>query len=162
MTECFEGICNCTCGSYNTIFDSILKNETNFNFNLYDICHSNIGWFTDISICGNHHIADWDIDTKEGIYFLWHKDGYCDKHDVFHMKCLYIGKGYILRRLINHFKTKDFSEEMLVYFSYFIMNNRQSKYIEQLVLDTYNIPYNINENMGLNKLCMYFSQEEVD
>lgn len=162
MTKCFEDVCNCNCNEQNTTFDDIIKIETKFNFRLYDICHSNIGWFSDTSICDDHYLTDWTIDTNEGIYFLWHKDSYCDKHDMFHMKCLYVGKGQILKRIINHFKTKDFSEEMLVYFTYFTMPNRHSKYIEQLILDTYDIPNNAYENKGSNKLCMYFSQGEVD
>lgn len=162
MGNCFESFCNCSCNSQDPAFDNILKEETNFQFTLYDICHSNIGWFTDTSLCSDHYLAEWPIDSSQGIYFLWHKDAYCDKHNMFHMKCLYVGKGYILQRIITHFKTKDFSQEMLVYFTYFKLNNRQSKYVEQLVLDIYNIPHNINEKEGTNKLCMHFTQNEVD
>lgn len=162
MIECFQDVCNCKCNSQDTTFDEIIKEETNFKFTLYDICHSNIGWFTDTSICSDHYLTEWTIDTNEGIYFLWHKDAYCDKHNLFHMKCLYVGKGHILRRIINHFKTKDFSGEMLVYFTYFTMPNRQSKYVEQLILDNYNIPHNSYEKKGSKNLCMYFTQNEVD
>ncbi|MBJ7415973.1 MAG: hypothetical protein JHC88_11075 [Niveispirillum sp.] len=43
---------------------------------------------------------------KEGVYILWHKNDYCPKHDLFHMKGLYVGKGDVAKRLRNHWKTK--------------------------------------------------------
>ena len=54
------------------------------------------------------------------------------------------------------------SEEMLVYFTYVELPNRIAKYVEQLLLDTYELPLNISENRGDRTLCAYFTQGEVD
>ncbi|MBD1208922.1 MAG: hypothetical protein H9535_10850 [Ignavibacteria bacterium] len=162
MSYCFEDSCVCNCNSILPDFDSNIKKETNFNLSLHHLCHSNIGWFSDKSICDDHFLADWIVNKTLGVYFLWHKDDYCPTHELFHMKCLYVGKGLVLRRIINHFLVKDFSAEMLVYFTYLEMPNRQAKYVEQLILDIYNIPHNHSEKTGTEKLCMYFTQTEVD
>jgi hypothetical protein len=162
MNTCFEDCCDCSCGFVDPTFDLMLKSETKLDFTLKDICHSNIGWFTDVTICDEHYLDEWKIDKVEGVYFLWHKNGYCSRHETFHFKCLYVGKGQVLRRILNHFKNKDFSEEMLVYFTYHELPNRVSKYVEQLILDNYKIPMNRNEIKGSKTLCMYFTQSEVD
>ncbi len=96
------------------------------------------------------------------MYILWHKDDYCPSHEMFHMKALYVGKGNQATRLRAHWKTRNFSEEMLVYFSFYPTTNRIAKYIEQLLLDTYQVPHNAAENVGTARLCAYFSQWEVD
>lgn len=78
------------------------------------------------------------------------------------MKCLYIGKGNLNKRIISHFERKNFSEELLVYFTFIKLKNRKTKYVEQLLLDIYNIPYNKNGNSGTKILYEFFSQTEVD
>lgn len=162
MIKCFEDVCGCSCENEIEQFQSILSSETNFNISNHQLFHSNIGWFSDKEIAGyDHFLGDWKID-RFGIYFLWHKDSYCPVHDLFHMKCLYVGKGYIKNRIIEHFKKKNFSEEMLVYFTYLQLPNRKAKYLEQLILDIFNIPNNTSENSGKEKLCRYFNQSEVD
>ncbi len=156
---------DCDLGCYNRqkLFDNILKKETNFNLTLETITHSNIGWFIDKTIVdGVFHLKEWHLPNEDSIYFLWLKEGYCPIHEIFLMKCLYIGKGKLSDRIISHLKRKDFSEEMIVYFSFVTLQNRQSKYIEQLLLDIYNIPLNKNENSGNQSLYEYFTQSEVD
>ena len=93
---------------------------------------------------------------------LWNKDGYCPKHGTYHMRGLYVGKGTVARRFISHYMSKDFSEEMLVYWSYARVENRIVKYLEQLVLDTFNLPLNRAERRGKHTLCAIYSQSEVD
>jgi hypothetical protein len=78
------------------------------------------------------------------------------------MKALYGGKGRINARLISHLRDKDFSDELLVYFTYLPLPNRQAKYVEQLLLDIYDIPHNNFENPGGKKLCAYWDQLQVD
>lgn len=158
---CFDGICECSCNTIFPEFDQILAAETNFGITFYELCHSNIGWFSDKSIV-DHHIGEWDIKKTDGVYLLWHKDGYCATHEMFHMRCLYVGKGNIPLRLIDHWKKKDFSEEMLVYWTYLAMPNRRAKYVEQLLLDLFAIPFNKAESRGNETLCAYFTQGEVD
>ena len=81
---------------------------------------------------------------------------------MFHMRALYVGKGQIGRRLLAHWKNKDFSEEMLVYWTFIELPNRQAKYCEQLLLDLYRAPLNKNEISGTLLLCGHLSQTEVD
>jgi hypothetical protein len=144
------------------LFDSIVSRETNFGITLRDVCHSKIGWFDDKTLSEDSLLTQWGIEAKEGVYLLWHKDAYCAAHARFHMKCLYVGKGNIRLRLSDHRKSKDFSDAMLVYWSYIGLENRKAKYVEQLILDLYSIPMNVAESRGSNILCAHFTQSEVD
>ena len=160
---CFE-TCNCECDQPSvghTQFNKTLASELRLEINLHTLCHSNIGWFLDKSQT-DHHLGDWGLQGKSGIYLLWHKDDYCDQHDAFHMRCMYVGKGSIGRRFVAHYLKKDFSEEAIVYWSYFPTSNRVAKYLEQLLLDTFSLPLNRAENIGKERLCSHYSQAEAD
>ncbi|HAS6055643.1 hypothetical protein BST50_05340 [Vibrio vulnificus] len=157
---CFE-FCNCSCTDTDANFDRVLSKETNFGFSLSQISKSNIGWFADETIA-DHQLELWGIGEQSGIYMLWHKEDYCAQHDRYHMTCLYVGKGYVNSRLRSHWKKKNFSDEMLIYFSYFPCTNRQAKYIEQLLLDLYDLPLNKAENEGQLILCQHWTQWDVD
>jgi hypothetical protein len=109
-----------------------------------------------------HHLNEWELGDFQGLYILWLKDDYCEIHNMYHMKSLYVGKGYIKDRFVDHWKTKNFSDELLIYWTYVKMKNRQIKYYEQLLMDIYKFPFNKHENFGTNKLCTYFTQTEVD
>lgn len=158
--SCFE-FCSCSCSDTEENFNRILSTETNFGFSLSQISTSNIGWFSDKTIA-DHELDLWSIGQQSGIYMLWHKEDYCVQHDRYHMTCLYVGKGYVNSRLRSHWEKKNFSEEMLIYFSYFPCTNRQAKYIEQLLLDLYDLPLNKAENSGEFILCQHWTQREVD
>ena len=151
----------CNCNKIDSEFDHILKTELILDIDLKTICHSNIGWFIDKTISNDSLLKEWNEKNPIGIYFLWEKE-YCDIHHLYPMRCLYIGKGEIFKRLENHFNTKDFSNEELVYFSYFICKNRIAKYLEQLFLDLYNVPFNKSENKGKKILNVIYNQYEVD
>lgn len=160
MTKCFEN-CDCQCGHTDNEFNFIATHELANPISIKSIVKTNIGWFSDQSIC-NHHIDEWGLDNVEGVYILWHKNDYCADHELFHMKALYVGKGNIGIRLRDHWKRKDFSDELLIYFTYFVMPNRLAKYVEQLLLDVYDFPLNKTENSGKKSLCEHFTQNEVD
>ncbi len=160
-TYCYA-TCPCRCNDVRGQFEELRQSETRFTESLRDVCHSNVGWYTDKSLGAPSLVEQWGLRTTAGIYVLWHKDGYCATHDLFHMRSLYVGKGHIERRLLDHWKRKDFSGEQLVYWTYVGMPNRQAKYYEQLLLDTYNFPFNSAENHGTERLCAYLSQTEVD
>jgi len=158
---CFS-VCECSCGeSSHRVFDKIIKAETNFGVTMADVAHSNIGWFMAKSF-DQPGLDGWRLEGKSGIYILWWKDDYCAEHEMFHMTALYAGKGVVARRFLAHYSHKDFEEEMLVYWTYFPTENRKAKYIEQLLLDTYNFKHNRAENRGTLKLCANFTQTEVD
>jgi hypothetical protein len=146
------------------MFDVVASSEATFVPKLKDLCNQNIGWFMDFKTFGNSLSPKkgWYSKDPHGVYLIWYKDDYCDVHNLFHMRALYVGKGPIGTRLNRHWRNKDFSDEMLVYTSAFGLLNRHSKYVEQLLLDTFNFPLNSSENPGTEKLCAYFAQAEVD
>lgn len=158
---CFS-LCECACDSRSDGFDRILQTETNFSVTLHEICHSNIGWYTDKTLSDAHFLSDFVRSTCVGVYLLWHKNDYCAIHNKFHMKALYVGKGDIMTRIATHWRNKDFSHQELVYFTYLIMDNRKAKYVEQLLLDLCQFPLNTSENRGAITLCAYWTQYEVD
>ncbi|WKE64864.1 hypothetical protein PVT67_14500 [Gallaecimonas kandeliae] len=160
VARCFQD-CACQCGQTDNEFDLIAASELANPISLQSIARMNIGWFSDRNIC-DHHINEWGLDHKEGVYILWHKSDYCAEHERFHMRALYVGKGNIGIRLRTHWENKDFSDQLLIYFTYVEMQNRLSKYVEQLLLDVYDFPLNKSENTGQKILCEHFTQNEVD
>ncbi|WP_271438931.1 hypothetical protein [Pontixanthobacter luteolus] len=142
-------------------FDQIASRELRQPISLYDLCRENIGWYTDKAIADSH-LDDWGLNGLSGLYFLWHKEDYCSVHHRFHMRALYVGKGALPARLKAHWLKKPTEELMLIYFSYVVLANRMAKYIEQLILDCYNLPFNQAENLGELSLCAHFEQAEVD
>lgn len=142
-------------------FDRIARQELRRPLKLLDLCRQNIGWYTDRSLEPSG-VTGWGLGKRSGLYFLWHKDDYCDRHQLFHMRALYVGKGAFSSRLKSHWASKDTSEQLLIYFTHVQLPNRIAKYVEQLLLDTYNFPLNSSENGGEATLCAYFTQCEVD
>lgn len=157
---CFEH-CGCSCTATFEAFDHIAERELRDVIKLNDIIRQNIGWYSDRSI-DDSYIGEWGLHGLSGLYFLWHKDAYCAVHEKFHMRALYVGKGSIAKRLKSHWENKPTADAMLVYFTYAVLPNRLAKYVEQLVLDCYDIPYNSVENRGTMTLCAYFDQGDVD
>lgn len=157
---CFT-MCDCHCGMVDPEFDQVLVNETKFSVRLRDICGSNIFWYIDRQF-GDHDQFVGMGRTGSGLYFLWHKDDYCDQHQRFHMRALYVGKGDFRQRLKRHWQGKDTSSEMIVYYSFVTLPNRAAKYVEQLLLDIYAFPLNVAENRGTKRLCAHFEQGDVD
>lgn len=160
LEPCFQE-CTCTCGEQEPDFDRIIAVETNFVLSLSELCRKNIGWYGDRTIDQNG-VGDWELGKRSGLYFLWHKDDYCDRHDRFHLRALYVGKGGFRQRIKSHWERKDTSEQLLVYFSYVDLPNRAAKYVEQLLLDLYHFPLNKAENHGTGSLCLHLTQSEVD
>jgi hypothetical protein len=138
-----------------------VAHELAIKISLYDICHSEIRWYMDKSFA-SEAIDLSEVDHRTGIYILWHKDDYCPSHEKFHMRSLYAGKGLRSVRIKDHWKRKDTSTEMLIYYSFYACENRIAKYLEQLLLDTYDFPLNKSENRGNKKLCAYYFQSQVD
>lgn len=161
MKSCYEGTCNCSCNDELDLFNEIISKELNTDLTLNEIVRQNIGWFSDRDTC-DHMLNEWGLKNAFGLYFIWYKEDYCADHDLFHMTCKYIGKGHIVRRLINHYNTKNFDTDGLLYFTFIALENRLAKYFEQLFLDIYDIPLNNSEKKGKNRLCAYFTQNEVD
>jgi hypothetical protein len=102
------------------------------------------------------------MSNEAGVYLLWEKDDYCAAHQMFHSRALYVGKGAVKARIWQHSKEKRPFEDEITYFSFVFMENRKAKYVEQLILDIYNLPLNTAENRGSGTLCSYISQTEAD
>ncbi|MCG3865806.1 MULTISPECIES: hypothetical protein [unclassified Photobacterium] len=77
-----------------------------------------------------------------GLYMLWEKVEEIDGN--FKIKCIYVGKGEVKKRLRDHISKKDLDD--IFYISVFECSNRVSKYLEQNVLDCYSLTLNKNEN----------------
>jgi hypothetical protein len=142
-------------------FDRVAQQELRVPLKLHDLCRQNIGWYSDRSLEPSG-VTGWGLGKRSGLYFLWHKSGYCDRHNLFHMRALYVGKGAFSARLRNHWASKDTAEQLLIYFTYVELTNRIAKYVEQLLLDIYKFPLNSAENCGTSNLCAYFTQNELD
>lgn len=158
--RCFE-CCDCACGVLSSAFDEVIATETRLPYTLDQLCRGNIGWLTDKSL-GDAILEGWGLGSRSGVYLLWQKNDYCDIHERYHMRALYVGKGPFYQRFYDHYNSKDFSAEMLVYWTFCEMPNRQAKYVEQLLLDLYRFPFNTAENTGTAQLCAHLTQNEVD
>lgn len=151
--------CECTCGAEGVEFDKISSTEASFTISAKQLAHSNMGWFSDLDDLRDNQ---WPISEDDGVYILWEKDDYCETHNLFHAKALYVGKGLVKKRIYAHAKSKKFSESLLVYFIFLNIENRKAKYVEQLLLDLYDFPLNKAENTGTEIFCAYISQCEAD
>lgn len=160
MQGCF-GECQCSCGESDNEFDETAAQEMRLPVRLHTLSRQNIGWYCDRTVT-DHHLDTWNLGGRSGLYLLWHKNDYCVAHQLFHMKALYAGKGRIDARFRDHWSKKATQEELLIYFTFMELENRVAKYVEQLILDIYDLPFNRSENRGRKTLCAHFSQGEVD
>ncbi|UDQ91173.1 hypothetical protein LJE71_09355 [Xanthobacter autotrophicus] len=160
IVSCFPD-CPCSCGDMGHEFDRVAQQELRVPLKLRDLCSQKVGWYSERSL-DSSGVTGWGLGKRSGLYFLWYKNGYCDRHDLFHMRALYVGKGAFSARLRNHWASKDTSEQLLIYFTYVELPNRIAKYVEQLLLDIYKFPLNSAENRGTANLCAYLAQRDVD
>jgi len=89
------------------------------------------------------------------------KSDYCAENDSFHMAALYAGKGNIGTCLRDRWKSKNFSDQPQICFTYTELPNRHSKYFVQFLLDVYDFPFNKAEDSGVRTLCEHFAQYEA-
>jgi hypothetical protein len=155
MTRCYDS-CDCRCGQTYHKYDDVVAAEAPFAPSLATLATTNIGWQIE------DDYLDWNVRGAFGVYLFWEKDDYCDQHHLYHMSALYVGKGGIDRRFRHHWQTKSLTEHGLNYFTFVEMRNRQAKYVEQLLLDLFDFPFNRAENPGSAKLCWHLTQSQVD
>lgn len=89
--------------------------------------------------------------SKIGLYHLWVEYDNCDDHETHTLLCVYVGKGLAEARIKSHIKEK-WPHHAQLYVSFYECNNRTSKYLEQLFLDTYSFYLNKYENSGTKSL----------
>jgi hypothetical protein len=162
MSQLIAPSCISGCTLCATTFDSLCASELLNPVPLQRLTTANIGWYGNKTVSDQADVNGWCLDERFGVYILWHKADYCPTHGMFRMDALYTGKGHVRYRLRQHWKNKDFADQLLVYWTFVEMTNRTSKYIEQLLLDTFLFPCNIHENSGKTSLNAYWSQSQVD
>ena len=106
----------------------------------------------------NDHLSG--LKGKFGLYHLWIEVGNCQDHQKHSLLCIYVGKGHVKCRVLDHIKTKWPETEML-YITFYECENRAAKYLEQLFLDTYNFHLNTEENTGSGSLYARWEEERI-
>jgi len=102
------------------------------------------------------------LKNRKGMYQLWvGESGYCDTHNVFPMRCVYTGKGKVLKRAKEHIEEKWLAESNF-YISFYDCENRIAKYLEQAFLDIYKCDMNKHENPGKEELFGYWSRDRYE
>lgn len=131
-------------------------NESDFCTSLsIDVIEEHQGDFLTV----NEHLAG--LKNKNGLYHLWVDHNNCTDHDIYSMICVYVGKGVVLDRVKKHIKEKWPNEETM-HISFYECENRISKYLEQLFLDTYDFHLNKSENTGNGTLYARWSDERYN
>ena len=74
------------------------------------------------------------------------------------MLCVYVGKGFAELRVDSHVRKK-WSKNAQLYVTFTSMENRLSKYYEQLFLDVYDFELNNIENSGAEHLFAVWDEE---
>lgn len=106
----------------------------------------------------NEHLAG--LNRKRGLYHLWIEIGNCQDHRMYSLQCVYVGKGNVKGRVLEHIKKK-WPEQEMFYVTFFECENRIAVYLEQLFLGTYNFYLNENENTGTAPLFARWPEERM-
>ncbi|WP_141247011.1 hypothetical protein [Halomonas salipaludis] len=106
----------------------------------------------------NDHLKG--LKGRSGIYHLWVSMCECDDHGINSMLCVYVGKGIAESRVLSHVKNK-WPESQFLWVTFYECENRISKYLEQLFLDTYSFYLNTYENTGTGYLYARWSADRT-
>ena len=154
--------CGHTCGVRKSNFDATARHEVRWDLRLQDIVANHVGWYLDSELDpGNPHgMESLGLDGLTGVYILWRQGDFCDDHELEHLRAQYVGKGQIAKRLARHWAEKAAGGELATEISVWVGPNRQAKYVEQLLLDTFSFPLNKSENPGTQPLCHHVQPAE--
>lgn len=106
----------------------------------------------------NHKLFLKPLKGQAGLYHLWSDYENCDDHGTYTLKCAYVGKGPPDTRIAAHIRDK-WPNGVNLYATFTAMQNRLSKYYEQLFLDIYNFELNTAENNGTETLFAVWDDE---
>ena len=160
---------NCACSEIDySEFNDILKKELALPINIDDIInHSDCISFDlnldknllDITLNENEILSSFD--NLMGIYHLWVEYEYCVEHQEkqYIMLCVYVGKGYVKKRIKEHIKKKWNNKNEKLYVTFFQCENRIALYLEQCFLGIYKFYFNTKENHGQNHLKTVWDEE---
>lgn len=163
MTKCVEQDFPCQNPDYGA-FDQIALAELARPISAYELVNES-SFCTEIPVVDDIRIGDIDhklylrgLRGQTGLYHLWIDYDACDDHSTYTMLCVYVGKGFAEIRINSHIRTK-WPKPAQMYVTFTIMENRLSKYYEQLFLDIYAFELNNNENSGEEFLYAVWGEE---
>ena len=163
MTKCVDQDFPCQNPDYDA-FDQRARAELAKPISASELVNKSL-FCTEVPV--NEDLLIGDIDHKlylkglqgqTGLYHLWIDYDDCDDHGTYTVLCVYVGKGLADIRIANHIKTK-WPKSAQLYITFTSMENRLSKYYEQLFLDLYAFELNKNENPGTKYLYGIWDQE---
>ncbi|EGU9031301.1 hypothetical protein GA076_24035 [Vibrio parahaemolyticus] len=149
--------CCCCSYSYREI-NKLLNGEIKLGVNIEDvILHKAQRLYLPMKVNNQFH-DDSDltlhetlslIGNKTGVYTFWVVQDQCITHNQYKLRLVYVGKAGsdagVSARIKSQLKRgEDFDDNFFI--SFYECKNRTAKFIEQLVLDSYFVPYNREEN----------------
>lgn len=163
MTKCIEQNFPCQNLDYDA-FDQIARAELAQPISVFDLVNES-AYCTELPADGDLIIGDMThklylavLKGQVGLYHLWVDYDACDDHGTYTMLCVYVGKGFAEVRIDSHIRAK-WPKGAQLYVTFTKMENRLSKYYEQLFLDTYAFELNHIENPGKDHLFAVWDEE---
>lgn len=128
MTKCELQDFTCINADY-SVFDKLCSEELKRPFTASEIINKS-SYCTIIPISADFRLEGLETSSylktlqgKMGLYHLWVDYDDCDDHEMYTMKCVYIGKGFAQHRVDSHIKEK-FPNKDSLYVSFFECSNR--------------------------------------
>jgi hypothetical protein len=163
-----RGKCSLGCAdqSLARAFDRTLRAETRFSVSFNDLTLNHVGWYYDADELKDHDFIR-ELNIKgSGVYLIWDMVDYCEKHEKCIFEAVYVGKAgaEIAPRLLAHFRnaTRPLGDGGPMHITIWAGRNRISKYVEQLLLDSFKFPKNKSENRGTAPLRIPTGDTEWD
>ena len=101
------------------------------------------------------------LKDKTGLYHIWVHSELCSTHEINSLLGIYVGKGIVWDRIKDHIKKMKWPKDTIVWITFFECENRISKYLEQLFLDTYSFHTNTQENTGTIPIFARWPEERT-
>lgn len=162
-TKCIDQDFLCQAPEYEE-FDRVARAELHAPMSAAEIINESL-FCTELPIDPELIMGDVDykmylkgIKGESGLYHLWIDHDECDDHRTNTMLCVYVGKGLADKRIPIHIKEK-WPDGIRMYATFTKIENRLSKYYEQLFLDTYDFHLNSYENEGDKQLFAVWDEE---
>lgn len=163
MAKCDDQDFPCQNVEY-TAFDQVAGEELNHPISVSELVNGS-SFCTELPVDDAFILGDMThklflkgIRGKSGLYHLWVDGDHCDDHGNYAMLCVYVGKGLGQIRIDRHVRDK-WPPSAQLYVTFTEMENRLSKYYEQLFLDTYAFQLNTNENSGSEHLFAVWDED---
>jgi hypothetical protein len=150
------GACSFGCADRSSAddFDALLRAETNFPVSFDALVSSHLGWYYEETKEADTDLLRAIEVAGGGVYILWKYVDFCDVHKKEVQEAQYVGKAgrSVLTRLIHAYKTRGLGGDSIIEITAWLGPNRQAKYLEQLLLDSFAFSANKSENSGTRTL----------